>query len=258
VSAAPRKFDGRGLLVPAGLLVLAELAFWVTGMQSDSLAPPSRVLVAGVNALADGSLILGTAQTLGSALVGVTIGFSLGLGVGIVLGMFRFLDRLLEVAIETIRPVPAIALFPIALLVFGFGYRMEFAIVAFASVWPALILSRAAVASVEPRLFEIARLLQLGFFARTYKIVLPAALPRIVVALRLTVGLALIMAVTIEISSNTIGLGNAMMQAQAGLDPARMLAFLVWIGIVGWTLNALMLAAQKRIFGPILSGEAQP
>jgi len=55
-----------------------------------------------------------------------------------------------------------------------------------------------------------------------------------------------------------IGLGNAMMQAQAGLDPARMLAFLVWIGIVGWTLNALMLAAQKRIFGPILSGEAQP
>jgi len=116
----------------------------------------------------------------------------------------------------------------------------------------------AARGSTDVRLFEIARLLQLGFFARTFKIVLPAALPRIVVALRLTVGLALIMAVTIEISSNTIGLGNAMMQAQASLDPARMLAFLVWIGIVGWTLNALMLAAQKRIFGPILSGEAQP
>jgi NitT/TauT family transport system permease protein len=254
MSGAPRRFDRRGLLLPVLLLVFAELAFRLSGIQSDSLAPPSKVLVAGIDAVKDGSLLLGTAQTLGSVAVGVAIGFSLGLAVGIALGMFQSLNRLLEVSIEAIRPVPAISLFPIGLLVFGLGYKMELAIVAFASLWPALILSRAAVAGVEPRLFEVARLLHMGFFARTVKIVLPATLPRIFVALRLTLGLGLVIAVTLEVSSNTIGLGYAMAQAQVTLDPARMLAFLVWIGVVGWAFNAVMVAAQQRIFGPRLSG----
>lgn len=255
MTSLPRRFDIRGLFVPVGLLAVAEAAFRVAGVQSDSLAPPSRILIAGAQALMDGSLLISTAQTLACVLVGLLIGFTLGLALGIVLGIFRPIDRLLEVTIETIRPIPSIALFPIALLIFGFGYRMEYAIVAFAAVWPALILSRAAIRGIAPELFEVARLLRLGFLSRTFKIIIPASLPRIVVALRLTAGFGLIIAVTAEISSNTIGLGNAMMQAQAGLDPARMLAFLVWTGLVGWTLNFLMLAAQRKLFGPQLLAE---
>lgn len=245
----PRRFDVRGLVLPAVLLIVAELGLRLSGVQSDSLAPPSKVAVAIWNALADGSLLSGTLQTVGSALVGTLIGFTLGLVLGILLGMFRPLNRLLEVTIETLRPIPAIALFPIALLIFGFGYRIEFATVAFATFWPTLILTRAAVAGVEPRLFEVARLLRLGFAARTFKIVLPAALPRIFVALRLAIGFALIIAITLEVSANTIGLGFAMMQAQSNLAPARMLAFLAWIGVLGWTLNVALLALQRRLFG---------
>jgi ABC-type nitrate/sulfonate/bicarbonate transport system permease component len=68
----------------------------------------------------------------------------------------------MEVTIEALRPIPSIALLPIALIALGFGYRMEIVIVAFACIWPLLILSRAAVGSIEPRLIEVSRALRLS------------------------------------------------------------------------------------------------
>ncbi|WP_163360685.1 ABC transporter permease subunit, partial [Klebsiella aerogenes] len=74
--------------------------------------------------------------------------------------------------------------------------------------------TRAAVRGVEPRLLEVARALRLSPFARIWKIVIPAALPRIFIAFRLAAGAALIVAVTVEITMNPMGLGFAMMTAQ--------------------------------------------
>jgi NitT/TauT family transport system permease protein len=127
---------------------------------------------------------------------------------------------------------------------------MEISIVAFAAFWPILILTRAAVAGVEPRLIQVARALGFGAAARVWKIVLPAALPRIFVAFRLAAGIALIVAVTVEIAANPLGLGYNMILAQQTLRPELMLALLVWLGIVGWAFNQLLLWSQKRMFGP--------
>ena len=108
-----------------------------------------------------------------------------------------------------------------------------------------------ALASVEPRLFEVARALCLSLAAQIFKIIIPAALPRIFLALRFA-SVALIVAVTVEISANTIGLGHMMMQAGQSLHPDIMLAFLVWVGVLGWGMNALMMAAQRHLFGAML------
>lgn len=249
--------DPRGLVLPLGLVALAEAGAWVTQFQSDSLAPPSAVAAAWFAALRDGSLIAATGQTLACALTGLAAGFGAGLVVGLLIGLFRPLDRLLGVTVEVVRPIPSVALIPIALLIYGFGYRMEIWIVAFATFWPALILTRAAVGGIEPRLLEVARALQLGVVARIVKIAVPAALPRIFVALRLAVGVSLIVAVTVEISSNTIGLGDRMMQASQALQPATMLAYLIWVGALGWALSALMALAQRKLFGPAANLEAR-
>jgi len=88
--------------------------------------------------------------------------------------------------------------------------------------------------------------------------VLPAALPRIFVAFRLAAGIALIVAVTVEIAINPLGLGYAMMNAQQTLRPALMLALLVWIGLIGWGFNGLLLWMQNRLFGPAARVEALP
>ena len=78
---------------------------------------------------------------------------------------------------------------------------------------------------------------------------IPAALPRIFVAFRLSAGIALIVAVTVEIAINPIGLGAGIMLAQQALRPDLMLAYLFWIGVIGYALNVLLIAAQRRLFG---------
>jgi ABC-type nitrate/sulfonate/bicarbonate transport system permease component len=239
----------KALLLPVTALVAFEIWAHAVHLQSDSLAPPSAIAVALAEAFRDGSILIATRDTLFSAFAGLLIGGGIGLGFGIALGIFQIFDRLMEVTIEAIRPVPSIALLPIALIALGFGYRMEIVIVAFACIWPILILSRAAVGGIEPRLMEVSRALRLSAADRVRKIIIPAALPRIFLAFRLAAGIALIVAVTVEIAINPIGLGAGIMTAQQALRPDLMLAYLLWIGIVGYLLNTGLVVAQRHLFG---------
>jgi ABC-type nitrate/sulfonate/bicarbonate transport system permease component len=240
----------KALALPLLLLVLAEVAARTFGIASTNLAAPTQIVAALGAALADGSLVLWTGQTLAAALAGLAVGGALGLAVAALIGLSPTAQRVLRLPIELFRPIPSVALLPVALLAFGFGYRLEIAVIAFACFWPVVIVGSAAIAGVERRLLEVGRVLRLGPLARLVKIVLPAALPRLFVAFRLAAGVALIVAVTVEIAMNPLGLGYAMMNAQETLRPALMFAVLVWIGLVGWALNALLVLAQGRLFGP--------
>jgi ABC-type nitrate/sulfonate/bicarbonate transport system permease component len=237
----------KGLVVPLVLVALAELGARAAG-PSDSTAPPSEVLVALVGALADGSLLAATRDTLLSAFGGLALGAGAGLVGGLALGLVRPLDRLMELSLELLRPIPSVAIIPIALIALGFGYRLEVAIVAFSCFWPVLILTRSAVRSVEPRLIEVARALRLSPLRAALKIVAPAAAPSLFVAFRLATGVALVVAVTVEIAVNPQGLGYEAMTASQALRPALMLADILWIGVVGYALNAALLFAQRRLF----------
>lgn len=239
----------KGLLVPMALLLLGEAAMRIWGSTSLSLAAPSDVVLALWRGIADASLLLATSDTLITAGAGLAIGGLIGLMLGILFGLVTTVDRLMEVSVEMIRPIPSVAILPIAMLVFGFGFRMEIAIVAFSCIWPMMLLVRSAMAGIEPRLLEVARTLRLSTWQQLCKIVLPAALPRIIVAFRLAAAMALVVAVTVEIAVNPLGLGYGILVAQQGLQPAVMLAYLVWTGLLGWGINALLSFAQHRLLG---------
>jgi sulfonate transport system permease protein len=237
----------RPFVFPAVLLVLLEWFARTVGEGSDALAPPTRALRAWAATLSDGSLLDATAFTLGSAGAGLLLGASLGIALGIVLGLSKRAAQLSFISIEMMRPIPSVALIPLAMLVFGFGLRMEIAVVAFATFWPMLVLAQAAVQQVEPQLLEVSLALGLSPLARVTKVVLPAAVPRLFVALRLGVAIALVVAVTVEIAANPNGMGYALMIAQQSLAPELMMAWLFWIGAVGFAINAAAVWLQRRV-----------
>jgi ABC-type nitrate/sulfonate/bicarbonate transport system permease component len=231
------------------LAVLAAVEWWArtVGKDSDALAPPTLAAKAFGKALTDGSLLGATAFTLGSAAAGLALASVLGIVLGTALGLSRRAAAMSFLTVEVLRPIPSVALIPLAMLIWGFGYRMEIAVITFACFWPILILTQAAVRQVEPRLLEVARALQLSAADRFWKIVLPAMVPRLFVALRLGVAIALVVAVTIEIAANPNGMGYALIIAQQSLDPALMLAWLFWIGVVGYAINAGSLWLQAAV-----------
>ncbi|MDZ4279734.1 MAG: ABC transporter permease subunit [Hydrogenophaga sp.] len=237
----------KALVFPAVLLGSLELWARTTGQGSDAIAPPTAAVRAFGGALMDGSLLEATAFTLGSAALGLLIGALGGVLLGTLLGLSRRAAQLGYLSVEVARPIPSVALIPLAMLVFGFGLRMEVSVVAFACLWPMLVLTQAAVLQVEPRLLEVARALQLSRLQRFVWIVGPAIVPRLFVALRLGVAIALVVAVTVEIAANPHGMGYAMMIAQQSLDPALMLAWLAWIGVVGYAINTGALALQRWV-----------
>lgn len=246
----------RGFIFPVAAILVIEVAMRTIGVESQSLARPSEILRAAIGALADGSMLTATFQTLVSAFGGLIIGGGIGLVLGILMAMFPPLYWIAEVPFETLRPIPSIALLPLVLLIFGLGFAMEITLVAKTALWPVFFLTLTSVRGVKRRLIEFSSLIRMGLLERMAKIILPAALPGIFLGFRIAMGAALIVAVTVEIAANPLGLGYAMMLAQERLQPALMFAYLFWIGIVGWIFNALTVLLQKRCFAPRQSGRA--
>jgi sulfonate transport system permease protein len=255
----------RPWVFPVLLLGLMELYVGRVAGSSDALATPTQALQAWWELLwlvSDEGLWRVTGFTLGTAALGLLLGAGLGLTLGLVLGLSKRAGQMSFLTVEVLRPIPSVALIPLAMLVFGFGVRMELSVVAFATFWPMLILTQAAAQQVEPRLLEVSDALGLSGWQRTQWIVLPAMVPRLFVALRLGVAVALVVAVTVEIAANPHGMGYAMMIAQQSMEPARMLAWLFWIGVVGMLINVLTLRAQHwvhvRMGGTALNNRASP
>lgn len=238
----------RGAILPVGALVLMEISSHFDTGKSDSFAPPRQIFVALFEVLRDGTLATATYQTLVASLIGVIIGMTIGLIVGVLMGLHSWFGSAFELTVEFVRPIPSIALIPVGMLVLGLGYRLEISIVAFACIWPMLILSRAAIAGVEPRLLEVAQTFEMPLLARVREIVIPSIAPSIFVAMRLSITLALIVAITVEITANPSGVGYGMMLAQQSIRPDVMYSYLIWIAVLGWCINSMMVRVEKGLF----------
>jgi ABC-type nitrate/sulfonate/bicarbonate transport system permease component len=236
----------RGLLIPVLLVALWEIGARTGTLPPDTMSQPSAIAVAGWDALTDGSLLIATLQTFQTALLGLAIGSFIGIALGIIIGLSPILEAVIGPTLDTIRPVPAVALIPLALLIYGFGVRMEVLVITFACTWPVLIVTVSAVRGIEPRLVEVARILEMPALARMRRIVLPAAMARIAVGIRVGAGVALVVAVTVEIVLNPQGLGYGMIIAAQSLRPELMWAELVWIGLAGWAFNRLLMTIDSR------------
>lgn len=229
-----------GSILPALFIAIWEISNRTGLLTLESLSRPSDILRAGIAGLADGSILAATVQTFETALLGLAVAAVAGIIAGAVLGLSPVLERVVDPTIEALRPIPAVAFIPLALMMFGFGISMEATIVAYACVWPILIVTISAVKAIEPRLLEVADTLEMNFVERLRKIILPAAFVRINVGLRVATGIALVVAVTVEIVLNPRGLGYSLMLAQQSLRVDIMYAQLLWLCVIGYVLNALL------------------
>jgi NitT/TauT family transport system permease protein len=229
----------RGAVVPLLLLGAWELASRA-GVLIDSLSRPTDIFVALLSSLRDGTILHATVQTAETALIGLAIAALAGILAGTTLGLSPRLEAVTSPTIEALRPIPAVAFMPLALMMFGFGIGLEASIVSYACVWPILIVTVAAVREVEPRLMDLADVMEMTLPERLRKIVLPSALARINIGLRVAAGIALVVAVTVEVVLNPRGLGYSLILAQQALDFGLMYAQLVWLCVVGYALNALL------------------
>jgi ABC-type nitrate/sulfonate/bicarbonate transport system permease component len=202
-----------------------------------------RTLLDGVR---DGSL----PRHVGTSLVRVAEGFgiaaALAIGLGLLAAMCGPVRLVLEPVIEFIRPIPPLAFLPMFLVWFGLGEASKVAFIAYTTFFPMFIAVAAGVLRVDVMLLRAAASLGARRADLIRRVVLPAALPSIIVALRLGFGLALFVIVGAEFMGADAGLGHLIMEGRTFFNPAQIVMGALVLGLLGSLVNALLLAAERR------------
>jgi sulfonate transport system permease protein len=204
------------------------------------LPAPSAIIRGAGELAASGELADATLQTLASVFLGWASAVAAGVSLGLLLGAAPAARRWSLATIEVLRPMPAIAFVPVALLLFGFSIETELMVIILPCLWPVLVNTMGGMAGVHARLADVGRTLQLSRAAMLCKVILPAAMPAILVGMRLSLALAVVLAVLAEMVGNPAGLGYAVVAQQQALRPDLMFACVTVIGLLGLALNALL------------------
>jgi NitT/TauT family transport system permease protein len=193
-------------------------------------------------------------HTLYVTLLGWLIAAVLGVAIGLLLGLGSRLWRYSMASIEFLRALPAISFVPVAVLLLGFSVKTELVIVVYVSIWPVLVNSVHGTRAVTPLHDDLARMLRLGRASRVWRLVLPTAMPFVLVGLQFALALALALALVAEMIGNPQGIGHGLIVAQDTLQPGEMFAYVVLVGLIGIALNAIYLRAASAAFPVAASG----
>src|SRR5271166_3135848 len=151
--------------------------------------------------------------------------------------------------LEFLRPLPASAVIPVAIAMFGLTPRMALGVIGFGSIWPVLLATMHGFAAVEPRLVEVARALRMSRWKTIAKVSLPSATPDILAGLRLGLTVSLILAVVCEMIAGLDGLGQWVLLAARSYKSADIFAGVALLGAIGVTANAALWAVEGRLLG---------
>lgn len=241
-----RRFNVAGWLLVALVAAVAEAAVRAFDLH-DSVAAPSATLDALASELSSGALPEEIATTLESYVQGFGLAVVLGVAAGVLIGSSRTLLDATSVTVEFLRPIPAVAIIPLAMLLFGLGVEMRRFVIAYAAVWPILIATIYAVHARDRLLDDVARTSGLGGPGRLTRVSLPAALPGIATGIRISASIALLVAVTAEFVTGTEGLGAYMQRQQLAFQVPELYAAVVVVGLLGYAINIGLRLAERRI-----------
>jgi len=192
------------------------------------------------------SFWLAVGETLAGWAVGLGLATLIAVPLGLVIGSVAPLYHALRFPIEFLRPVPSVALVPLAILVFGLGISTKVFLVVFAATWPLLLQTIYGVQGVDPVAMDTMRSFGVGRLRRLVLVTLPSASPYVATGLRISSSVALILAVTAELVVGAPGLGSQITAAENGNSTALVYALIVATGALGWALSAAIRQAERR------------
>lgn len=255
--AAPRR-DLSPLLrmVALPLACLAVWQAWALTLPADTRAPsPARAVATFVELTATGNLPLSLMESLGRVLGGFLLGGSLAVVLGVFMGSNRTIRANIEPVVEAFRPIAPMAVLPIAILWFGTGTPAAVAIVAYAAFFPVLLNTIHGVMRVERRLVQAARTMGLTRLAILRRVMLPAALPGILLGARLGMGTAWTAIIAAELAvgaksggGSSGGIGQMMFVFYAySIDLNGIVVCMIVVGVVALLLDRAFRAAEHRL-----------
>lgn len=232
------------LVVPVALLIVWQIA--VDAFGSPRSPRPTTVFAAALRLIASGELPIGLATSLGRVFGGFGLASLIAVPLGVAMGAWRPLERNLDPLVETFRPIAAIAMLPLVILWLGTGTAAAVAIVAYAAFFPVLINAIAGVKRVEPNLLRAAATMGVDPLTRMRVVLLPAALPTILVGMRIGLGVAWTAIIAAELAVGAKagghgGVGQMMFVFYAySVELNSIVVCMIAVGLVAMLLDVIL------------------
>lgn len=210
------------------------------------LSTPTAAMSSFVDQLKTGELITAFGQTAFTFLIALAAGVVVGAPLGILMGRSRAIESALEIVVRILYSLPAVALFPLFILAFGFGDAMKIIVVFLACVLPIAMNAQAGVKNVESALIDVARVFGGTERELFTKIILPGTVPFLAGGFKIAIGRAIVTTVAVEMITTGGGLGGMMSYYSNQLLTAQYEAPLIATVLLSLAVYALGDAVERR------------
>ena len=225
-------------LVPIGLIVIWQFLVQVGWLSTRVLPAPTGVLSAGIRLAMTGELFRHIGISAGRAIAGFIIGGSIGLALGLLNGIFPIAEKLLDTSVQMIRNIPHLALIPLVILWFGIGDEARLFLVALGVFFPVYINTFYGIRAIEPGLIEMGKVYGLNQNGLLWQIILPGAMPSILVGVRYALGIMWITLIVAETIAADSGIGYMAMNAREFMQTDVVVLSILMYAILGKLADA--------------------
>ncbi|GAA4738321.1 ABC transporter permease [Nocardioides endophyticus] len=252
MSSATFRRRPAGTTVLGGAGVLLTLALWealpASGLVSANEIPGALAVLDSLAALVGtGDFWRAVGATLAGAGLGLGIAVAIGVAVGTLMGSIGIVRNALTPTVEFLRPVPGVALIPVAMLMFGPGLTSDVVLVTFGCVWVVIVQTQYGVRAADPVALQTAESFRMSRWARIRFVQVPSSLPFIATGVRIASSIALIVAVTAELISGNTGVGDSIAFAQSAARTEDMYAYIITAGILGVLAHLAFGGIERRL-----------
>ncbi|AFR50091.1 ABC transporter permease [Gordonia sp. KTR9] len=232
-------------LSPIAVLVLWQVGSALGVIPQDKLPAPSLIAEAGWEVLANGQLVDAIAASAQRVAIGLTIGVAVGIGLGLLVGLSRIADSAIDPNMQAIRALPLFGLIPLFILWFGIGETPKVLLVSLGALFPLYLNTSAAIRQIDGRLVETARVLGFSRLTTIRDLIIPGAMPQILVGLRQALAIAWLSLIVAEQIAATSGLGYLINNARDFLRTDIIFFGLIVYAAVGLITDAIVRALER-------------
>lgn len=221
-------------------IVVWKLVVMFGGWSEQVFPDPMKVARSLIELTLNGTLLKNSIASLYRVTAGFYLAVLLGVPLGIILGRVKLLRDIFTPLINFLRPISPLAWIPLAMLWFGIGDKPAIFLIFLASFFPLLIATTIAVLSINPIFFQVAANFNLSNLETVTKIIVPAIIPDVVTALRLTIAIAWLVVVAAEMIAVQSGLGYLILDSRNALRMDYVMVGMIMIGLLGVLLDSIM------------------
>lgn len=232
-------------------LIGGFLIWWFLSVQpviGIILAGPDDVVSRGlIEEWAAGRLQKNILISLWRVMGGWSLAFVTAIPIAFLMGWYNKFKNILDPWIQFLRTIPPIALIPLVILFMGVGEQAKITVIFISSFLVMVVTIYQGIRNVDLTLVKAAYTFGASDLDILFRVIVPASFPYILVAARLGISTALTTLIAAELTGTTYGLGNMIQEAQLYFRMDKVMLGIICIGIIGFTLDRLLLLAEKRL-----------